>query len=145
MMCTMKGVSFYAVLAVISFLLHLVWERLHIVLYTGYEALEGRLPVFVLAALGDVMYTLLVVALFALLCGPWWFSEAGKRTYWLLAVCGLGIAIFVEMKAQMHERWEYTDAMPIIAGFGLSPLVQMTVLLPLSVYLSTVVQRWISR
>lgn len=142
----MRPIIAYAVLAAISFLLHLGWERLHIVLYTGYEALEGVLPVYVFATLGDVMYTLCAVALIAFMKrNVLWMNHAGPFDYVGLAAAGLFIAIFVETKAQMLGRWEYTGAMPTVYGLGLSPLVQMTVVLPLSVYLSVVVTRIISR
>jgi hypothetical protein len=132
---------FFAITAV-SFFLHLTWERLHIVLYKGYEALEGVLPVYLHAALGDVMYTLLAIGFMTLLCGTRIFHAPLSRDYALLAFLGLCIAIFVEVKADMFGRWEYTDAMPLIYGLGLSPLLQMTVLLPLSVYIVVRLEKW---
>jgi hypothetical protein len=142
----MQILRVYAVLAAISFLLHIAWERLHIVLYTGYEALEGVLPVFLLATLGDVMYTLLAATAFALVKRDLtWVRRAGMGDYAVLALLGFFIAIFVEYKAMLLGRWAYTDAMPLIYGFGLSPLLQMTVLLPLTVYITTVVLRWLNR
>jgi hypothetical protein len=65
--------------------------------------------------------------------------------YALLALIGLGVAAFVEVKAQLLGRWEYTDAMPLVFGLGLSPLIQMTVLLPLSVCITAVVLKWLNR
>lgn len=134
----------YAVLAVISFLLHLAWERLHIPLYTGYEALEGVLPVYLFATLGDVTYTLLVVVLIAVARrNPLWLTEARFREYAFCATAGFFVALFVEYKAALLGRWEYTDAMPLLFSIGLSPLVQMTALLPLSVYVSVRVEKWL--
>lgn len=142
----MQVLKVYAVLSAISFLLHLVWERLHIVLYTGYEALEGVLPVYLLATLGDVLYTLLAVTAFALVKRDLlWVQRGGVGDYAALALLGFFIAVFVEYKAMLLGRWAYTDAMPIVYGFGLSPLLQMTVLLPLTVYIVTVVLRWLNR
>lgn len=146
MMAYMRTIMAYAALAVISFLLHLIWERLHIVLYTGYEALEGILPVYVFATFGDVLYSLFaVLAIAAIRRNLLWMNGAFLIDYAILTSLGLAIAIFVETKAQWLGRWEYTEAMPTIHGLGLSPLLQMTVLLPLSVYLSVVVARIISR
>ena len=140
----MRAIFLYAVLSVVSFLLHLVWEKLHIVLYTGYETLEGALPVYLYATIGDVFYTLLVVLTIAFVRrNITWIMNLRIRDYATLALVGLVVAIFVEGKARVYGRWEYTDAMPTLWGFGLSPLIQMTVLLPLSVYISVVVARWI--
>ena len=132
-----------AILSAVAFILHLIWERLHIQLYTGYEALEGILPVYMLATFGDVMYTLLAVLVYTLLKrDSRWFLNARAVDFACLALIGLGIAIFVEYKAMLLMRWEYLPGMPLIFGYGLSPLVQMTVLLPTSVYITTRVERY---
>lgn len=142
----MRSIIAYAVLGTISFLLHIVWERLHIVLYTGFEAIEGVLPVYLFATIGDVFYTLLAILTIAVVRrSTRWFCDMRPRDYVTLAAVGLAIAIFVEGKAFVYGRWEYTDAMPMVWIFGLSPLLQMTVLLPLSVYITTVVLRVMNR
>ncbi len=132
------------VLAVVSFFLHLVWEKTHIALYTGYEAMEGVLPVYVFATVGDVAYVLAAVLLVALFKGGIrWLRDVRATDYAGLAVLGLSIALFVEYKAAALGRWEYTDAMPLVHGLGLSPLAQMTVLLPLSVFITIRIERWL--
>jgi len=142
----MPAIIAYAVLLVSSFLLHFMWERVHIALYTGYESLEGIVPVYLYATLGDVGYTLVAVLVVALLKRDvGWMKTVRGVDYAALAGIGLAIAIFVEKKAQVLGRWEYTETMPLIYGFGLSPLVQMTVLLPLSVFISVVVVRHLNR
>lgn len=132
----------YALLALFAFVLHILWERSHIVLYTGYEAMEGVIPVYLFATIGDVVYTLSAVALVTCFTGcQVWFLRAKLRDFLGLAFMGLCIALFVEYKAMALGRWEYADAMPLVWGLGLSPLVQMTLLLPLSVFLASVVER----
>ncbi len=132
----------YALLVLTAFVLHVIWERSHIVLYTGYEAMEGVLPVFVFATIGDVVYTFGAVGLVALFKGSLtWFFKVEPREIIGLALIGLWIALFVEYKAMALGRWEYTDAMPLIWGLPVSPLIQMTLLLPLSVFLAAVVER----
>jgi len=135
-----------AMLAATSVFLHLIWERAHIHLYTGYEALEGALPVYVYASLGDVFYTFLAVGLITLFKrDPLWFRSAKGREYAILALFGFFIALSVEYKAAAFGRWAYADAMPLLFGLGLSPLLQMTVLLPLTVSIVVVAERWLSR
>lgn len=130
----------YAILVIVTFLLHTVWERLHIRLYTDYDAMRGRLPVYINASIGDVLYTLLAVLIFALLArDPLWFLAVTGGELLLLAILGFFIALFVEYKAMRLKRWRYLPAMPKVFGFGLSPLVQMTVLLPLSVCICMIV------
>jgi hypothetical protein len=134
----------YAALTAVAFLFHVVWERMHIRFYTNYNAMKGRLPVVINATIGDVMYTLAAVLILALVShDPLWFSDAGMREFALLAVFGFCIALFVEYKAMRLKRWEYLPAMPRLFGYGLSPLLQMTVLLPLSVYSTMLVVEFI--
>lgn len=126
-------------LALAAAVLHGLWEALHLPLYTGYGALGGPLPVEVYATTGDVLYTLLValgVALYKRDAG--WIRRAGAGEYLALAFAGLIVAVFVEYKAMLLGLWAYAPAMPTILGFGLSPLAQMTILLPLSVSIA----RW---
>ncbi|MEK7499252.1 MAG: hypothetical protein AAB649_01460, partial [Patescibacteria group bacterium] len=51
-----------------------------------------------------------------------------KKRYVISAIICLIIAIFIEQRALMEGRWEYLPAMPIVAGMGLSPLVQLPLL-----------------
>ncbi len=133
------------ILAGVSFALHLMWERAHIVLYTGYEKMQGRLPVFIHATVGDVMYTFFAVGLIAFFKGSvLWFTIADPSDYLGLAVLGFCIAVFVEYKAVALHRWEYTSHMPRFLDLGMTPLIQMTVLLPLSVYLTVEIMRLVA-
>lgn len=127
----------YGALAVIASLLHFVWEYLHLPLYTGYETLGQGTCLIIWASAGDVLYTVFVV-LFVAACkrNLLWFKTAKTPEYILLGVLGLVTAVFVEYKAHTLHRWAYAALMPTLWGFGLSPLVQMTLLLPLSVYLT---------
>lgn len=134
----MKTASAYGVLVLVAIVLHLAWERTHVVLYTGYGDLGAPLPVWLYATAGDALYTLFGAGI-AVLAGisptasrAWSVSE-----YAFLASIGACIAACVEYKAQYLGLWSYTPAMPIIpfTSLGLSPLLQMTLLLPLSLFL----------
>jgi hypothetical protein len=127
----------YAVIAAIAFLFHLAWERVHIRLYTNYDAMKGILPVHVLATIGDVAYTLCAVFFVAILKRDvvWFLSPVSTADIFLLAGLGFCLALFVEYKALYFKKWEYLPSMPIIPYLhvGLSPIAQMTVLLPVTV------------
>ncbi|MFZ2555769.1 MAG: hypothetical protein WAZ27_00060 [Minisyncoccia bacterium] len=134
--------SALVILALTSFALHLLWERMHIGLYTAYDAMKGKLPVFIYATLGDVLYTFLAITLISLFKGSiLWFLDAGLSDYIGLALLGFYIAVFVEYKAFALKRWEYTASMPKFLGLGATPLIQMTILLPLSVSISIALSR----
>ena len=132
----------FLTLAAISLCLHLIWEAWHIRFYTAYEKMEGRLPVFVFASLGDVLYTFFaIIGVSFFKDSIDWFLSANAADYLGLALIGFSIAVFVEYKAAALGRWKYTSQMPRLGGLGLTPLIQMTVLLPLSVFLTVALVR----
>src|SRR3989344_892529 len=63
-------------------------------------------------------------------------AEARGVDYALISLLGLCVAVLVEYKAMLMGLWEYAPAMPTLFGLGISPLLQMAVLLPLSAYIS---------
>ncbi len=93
------------------------------------------LPITVYATIGDVIYTLAAYLFVALLKRDLnWLVRMTKLDIAAVALIGFFISIFVEYKAFAFDRWFYMDSMPIIAslGVGLSPVLQMTILLPLT-------------
>ncbi len=134
------------IFALISFALHFAWESLHVSLYTGYEGLSGTMPISLWATMGDVLYSIGAVALVSLwMRSASWLLRATTGNFVALAVVGFLIALGVEYKALLLGRWAYTSAMPIIPllKVGLSPILQMTILLPFSVYLTKIISdRW---
>lgn len=133
-----------ATIAFVAFVLHAVWENTHVGLYTAYEGVSGVLPVTLWATLGDVSYTLLAIVFVSLCKNSFlWLQQPARYDYYALAVIGFWIALFVEYKAFAFAKWQYTAAMPLLPMFnvGLSPVLQMTVLLPLSVFVGVVLHR----
>lgn len=129
----------------VSGVLHAFWEASHTSLYRAYEVTVGGVPVLVYATLGDLLYVGLTLFLVSLLLGGFeWLSHPRGRHYGALALLGCWIALFVEYKALALSRWAYTEAMPVVPHLevGLSPLVQMTVLLPLAVFVGTTLYRY---
>ena len=54
-----------------------------------------------------------------------------RSTWWAATIyflAGLGITIAIERWAVSAGRWEYREAMPIIAGIGVTPLLQWIVI-----------------
>jgi len=123
----------------IAFALHYLWEVSHVALYGGYEHLSPYLPITVLATFGDVAYTLGAYFFVALIKRDWhWLARMTKLDLVAIAFIGFTISMYVEYKALALERWFYLPAMPIIPGLqvGLSPIAQMTILLPLTFFLT---------
>lgn len=123
--------------------LHHIWETNHVVLYGGYENLTN-LPIALWATTGDVVYTLGAYFFVALLKRDInWLVRMTKLDLLSLAFIGFVISLYVEYRALALERWFYLDAMPIIPGLevGLSPVVQMTVLLPTVFFVTRIMSK----
>ena len=122
-------------LAVISFVLHFVWEKLHIGLYTKYEKLGQGMPLTLMATSGDVLYTILAVLFVSTVKqNILWVIHPTLAEYVSLGILGFCVALFVEYKALALKRWAYKKSMPLMFGVGVSPVLQMTLLLPFTVF-----------
>lgn len=143
----MKTLYHYIILLSVTFIPHYMWENAHIGLYGGYEALPFSDHITIFATVGDVAYTLFAVLFFALFKKNLnWFSKTKSCDYILLALFGFLISLFVEYKALILGKWFYLPAMPIIPflNVGLSPILQMTILLPCSILVSSQILKRIS-
>lgn len=130
-------------ISVLAFGLHHMWESRHVVLYGGYDSLTA-LPITLYATVGDVVYTLGAYFLVALIKRDMnWLARMTRLDIMSIAFIGFAISLYVEYKALALGRWFYLDTMPIIPGLhvGLSPIVQMTVLLPATFLLTKFIAR----
>lgn len=122
-------------LIVVAFLLHLIWENAQAPLYAGYSSFGQHLPICFIGTIGDVILTLFVLAFIRLLK-----KDRPQRIadFLALAIIGFIIAVAIEQHALLVGKWNYASAMPVIPWIrvGLMPIIQMTILLPLSFYLA---------
>ena len=127
-----------ALVSLFAFPLHGVWEYLHVGLYSGYEQWTHGTPVVLLATIGDVLYTYAAFGLVSALKRrvDWIYTIRGSE-YLLLAGLGFVMALCIEYRGVVLSRWSYLPAMPIIPilGVGLSPVLEMTVLLPVTFFI----------
>lgn len=127
-------------LAIFALLLHVVWENAQAPLYAGYQSFLQHLPICSVGALGDVVITLLVFAFFWLLKKS---VPSTKTDFLALAIMGFVIAVAIEQNALLLNKWSYTSAMQLVPylRIGFAPILQMTLLLPLSFYLAGLFNR----
>lgn len=108
---------------IIAFVLNLIWENLHSVLYDNYKG--GYISQFILmrATLSDAIYIVFMAL-------PFILYPAFKKHDWLIIVFGVAISIAIEYYALSTGRWEYNSMMPIIPylGIGLTPTIQLGLL-----------------
>lgn len=132
---------FVVVLAAVAFVLNWLWEMVQM---PAYAELAGRrwsetLVPCTVAAAGDVGLTFVVYGLGALASGRLcWGEEKKWNFYAAAALLGAVIAIAIEWRAAAFGRWSYTEHMPVVPGLGVGlwPLLQLTVLTPLAMWIA---------
>ena len=128
----MKGTGRdWGVMLAATLLLHYAWEMLQAPLFdvfAGQSFWQHAWPCF-RAALGDLAIAggayVVTAVLFRQIRWPFethWFWPSVVWT-----VLGLLATVAFERWALWVGRWHYTDAMPTIAGIGLTPLLQWIV------------------
>lgn len=114
---------------------HLVWEFLHMPLYTIWN--DGTWGEIVFAAVhctgGDILIGMSALMLALMLTGQGWpFVATTRHRVTILAVAfGLGYTLFSEwLNIVIRAAWAYSDLMPIIPVLdaGLSPVLQWIVI-----------------
>jgi hypothetical protein len=138
---------FFAVTVLASFVLNEVWEMAQMSAYieTAGYSWTSTLGFCTRAAVGDVGIILGIYAAGALAAGNLGWGLSGRwNIYAKVAVLGLASAALVEHAALAAGRWSYTERMPVVSvlGAGLWPLLQMTLLPPLTFWIA---QWWAGR
>ncbi len=129
--------SFFAALVLAAFGLNWLWEMVQMPAYVqmaGRSWTEATLPC-ALASLGDVTVTLAIYGLGALAAGQGrWGVQPRWNVYATGALLGGLVATGLECRFLASGRWSYNEQMPVvpILGVGLWPLLQLTLLVPVS-------------
>lgn len=135
-----------ATVFIVAVLVNYPWELAQSPLYTEGGNLKGMGWHCFVAALGDGLLVLLVLAAGAAAFHRQdWFERPGLRGYALMGMAGLLVAVLVETVAvHVLGRWSYADEMPRVPGvdIGIIPLLQMLILPPLAFKGAT---RWLNR
>jgi hypothetical protein len=124
-----------------SFVLNEIWEMAQMSAYveTAGQSWTSTLGLCTWATIGDVGIIPGIYAAGALAAGDlFWGLRSRWNMYATAAVLGLAYAVLVEHAALADGRWSYTERMPMVSvlGAGLWPLLQMTLLPPLSFLLA---------
>ena len=138
---------FFAATVLVSFVLNEIWEMAQMSGYveTAGHSWSSTLALCTRAAVGDVGIILGICAAGSLAAGDLSWGLRGRwNIYATAAVLGLAYAALVEHAALAAERWSYTERMLVVPGLGagLWPLLQMTLLPPLTFWIA---QWWAGR
>ncbi|MFU8859673.1 MAG: hypothetical protein ACNA8K_04545 [Cyclonatronaceae bacterium] len=126
-----------------AFILHTVWEFTQCVfLYDMWDWPFWEATIWMWAAIfGDILIVLGLWIVTTLLVPSLQFESPGYKGYMTLLFLSFLASIFLEWTAIFLGLWQYTQAMPAITIFnhevGLSPILQITFLPALSIYLAS--------
>lgn len=133
-----------------SFLLNLLWENAQAPLFQGYESFSQHFPICLKGAItGDMFFMLVIYLILTLVHRDWWCLSNPKTyrhpaTWFLPMIVGLLLATSFELWAiHVDHRWTYAG-MPIIPllKIGLTPLLQMAILPPLTLLITSKFSHW---
>lgn len=134
--------SFPAVLFAVSFGLNWIWETAQMSAYAVEPAEKMWRHILLYCTLATVIDALVTVAIYSLLLRvlkPPAMSAARHWKFYLAAAfLGALCAVFFEQVAFRFGLWSYREEMPVlpVIGTGLLPFVQLTLLVPLAIWVS---------
>jgi hypothetical protein len=126
---------------VTSFVLNLLWEMAQMPAYREMASLTWRetATLCTRATFGDVAITVLIYATGALAARTLsWGVRPAWNVYAAGALLGALHAFWIERAGVASGQWTYTQTMPVVpmVKVGLWPLLQLTVLTPLSIWIA---------
>ena len=130
----MKGIKTKKLflLAIIVFLLNLLWEVCHTRLYTSdlyMTNIKDYMLVLLRMSFIDMLIILIIFGVISFFYKSFsWINKPKTRDYIIVIIYCLIVASVNELRALGAGRWTYTTAMPTLFGIGLSPLVQLAVI-----------------
>lgn len=133
---------FFVALALSALGLNWFWEMAHMRAYVEMLDRPWQETTFLcaLASLGDLLVTLGICGVGSLAAGRLDWGRAGRwNVYATAALLGGACATAIEWKALAAGYWSYTSRMPLVPllGVGLSPLLQLTLLVPAALGVAT--------
>lgn len=128
-----------------SFLFHLLWENLQMPLYANAAPFREHFWICLKAtATGDMLFMITIYGALAVVHqNAFWISHralfAHPATWTIALLVGFLLAVGMELWAvYVDYRWAYAEAMPMVPvlGIGLTPVLQMMLIPPMTLLLS---------
>jgi hypothetical protein len=141
---TQRPFALYLRLFIVAVSVNVVWEMAQAGMYEPMGTFWPATWRCFVASLGDgVIVIIIALTGGALFRSAAWFLSLRRRHYGYAAIAGLMAAVVVEWWGLSSGRWAYESSMPLLPGtrLGVVPLVQMTLLVPLSLRLAALWQR----
>ncbi len=125
----------FILLGFIILIISIIWEFSHFPLYHDLTGIS-KIPHLLIASIGDLFFVgIIFLAISYKNKAINWVKSPNRSDYLLIILFGSFIAILIEVINLNLGRWAYTEAMPVIFGIGLSPLVQLSITSILSLFI----------
>lgn len=125
----------FILLGVIILILNLIWEFSHFQLYYDLTGIS-KVPHLLIASIGDLFFIGIIFLIISYKNKTMhWIKNPNRSDYLLIVLFGSIISILIEVINLDLGRWAYREAMPVIFGIGLSPLVQLFIILIISLFI----------
>jgi len=135
-----EGILGLLLLFIIGFGLNFIWESYHSIFFftcCSEMAAPEHLKLMSYVSMIDGLMILLSYGLVSLKSGFFWIKERKINNYLAFSSIALIIAVWIEYKGvYLLKEWSYNEWMPVIFGFGLSPLIQLIITGWLSIILT---------
>ena len=129
-----SSIFFYGVLFAVAFGLNWIWEIGQMFAYTtdAGNSWSKSFVICTLAAGTDAFVTVVISSFLKSL-----IKTPGAKIYFSAAVLGATCAIVFELFALWFGLWTYSERMVVlpVIGTGLLPFIQLTLLVPLAIWL----------
>ncbi len=134
------SIKFYGILLMVAFGINLVWEISQMSYFEGKPGGSTAGNLF-FCALASVIDALTTAAVFWLLVKS--LKKPDWKFYLAAAFLGAVCAVIFEVAAGAFGLWSYSEKMPVIPfiNTGLLPFVQLTILIPLAIWLALKLKR----
>lgn len=137
----LKHLKRYGLIALLGFVLNLVWENAQAPLYAGYTSFTDHFLTCLRATLGDAAIVLLLSMAYTFAAKERDGMRDTKRRSALAAtaivITGIIIAILIEWHALAAGRWSYAAMLLIpLLNVGLLPILQLALLPLATVYIA---------
>ena len=135
-----KRIKTVASYFIIAYLLNFFWETWHAVYLYEMHATYSIKAYIGMIAYVSLVDALLLLGVFAVGAMIWknfsWYNVMDQRKRAYVVLLALTIAIAIELKGvYLLDQWSYNEAMPVVFGIGISPLLQLAVTGLLSIWL----------
>jgi hypothetical protein len=123
--------SLLIALFLVSFALNWIWEMVQMPAFVetvrrSWQQTALQCAVF---SLGDAALILIIYGI-AVVAARRIAKIKVAKFYLLVSALGLVVAVFVELIANALGSWSYSERMPVLAGVGVMPILQLATLGP---------------